>query len=284
MGLIFNGGYKDFSAEWFDEIGNTMVAAMIFNVYWPLLEFFAFYGMRLGFRLLDRNFGCNEYNTKKTTLQQFVELYSGPVYFIHYKYSAILNITFVTFLYGLGLPILFPIAAFSFFTLYVVEKTMIFYSYRQPPVYDDLLNKNALETMKWAPLGFLAFGYWMFSSPQLMGNTLGMLDKTSTVMDSNHVWWEAITGEGYQLGPGLPLILMFWILLILIIFRLPLYNLLRTCCPSFIKVGEMELDEDIDNYFACLDDHDRNWSLKEEENSRKVLGMNILTDETVKKL
>jgi hypothetical protein len=73
-------------------------------------------------------------------------------------------------MYGLGIPILFPIALFAFITLYIMEKGMIYYSYRQPPLYDDLLNNNALNLLSWAPLLFLSFGFWMFSSPQLFGN------------------------------------------------------------------------------------------------------------------
>ncbi len=104
---------------------------MMFNIYWPIFEVGVWYGYRFAFRLLDRRFKtCNVNYTNKTTIQQYVEIYSGPVFFIHYKYSSILNITFVTMMYGLGIPILFPIAAISFLTLYLVEKVMIYYSYR----------------------------------------------------------------------------------------------------------------------------------------------------------
>jgi hypothetical protein len=69
LGVIFSGGSADFDSEWFKQIGNTVVAAMIYNIVWPLIEFFAFYGMRLGFRQLDRGCGCNSDKTKKTTIQ-----------------------------------------------------------------------------------------------------------------------------------------------------------------------------------------------------------------------
>jgi len=67
-------------------------------------------------------------------------------------------------MYGLGLPLLFPVAAGSFFVLYVVEKLMVYYSYRQPPMYDEKLNAHVLSLMTWAPLFMLAFGYWMLSN------------------------------------------------------------------------------------------------------------------------
>jgi hypothetical protein len=33
------------------------------------MEFFMYYGMRVGYRLMDRSFGCDIYKTKKSTLQ-----------------------------------------------------------------------------------------------------------------------------------------------------------------------------------------------------------------------
>jgi len=69
-------------------------------------------------------------------------------------------------MYGLGLPLLWPIAAGSFFALYFVEKTMIYYSYIQPPMYDEKLNNHVLGHLTWAPLFLLAFGYWMLSNHQ----------------------------------------------------------------------------------------------------------------------
>lgn len=47
--------------------------------------------------------------------------------------------------------------------------------------------------------------------------------------------------------------------------------------PSF-AIGDIELDEDIDNYWASLDDEDRKWSQREEQNSRNALNMPLLSE------
>ena len=75
-------------------------------------------------------------------------------------------------MYGMGIPVLFPIAAMSLFVLYCMEKMMLYFVYREPPMYDEKLNTNALTMLTYAPLLFLSFGYWMLSSKQLLGNTL----------------------------------------------------------------------------------------------------------------
>ena len=103
---------------WFRSIGNTVVSTMFFNAFFPLLEAGGYFALRIFFRLLDRGCSCNKYKTKKTSIQSYIDTYTGPYYLMHYKYSTLLNIVFVTFMYGLGIPILFPIACLSIVILY----------------------------------------------------------------------------------------------------------------------------------------------------------------------
>lgn len=79
-------------------------------------------------------------------------------------------------MYGVGLPILFPIAASALFVLYMLEKFMLYKSYRMPPTYDEKLNNNVLSIMTYAPLLTLSFGYWMLSNKQLMSNSVLAID------------------------------------------------------------------------------------------------------------
>jgi hypothetical protein len=77
-----------------------------------------------------------------------------------FRYSAILNTVMVCMMYGVALPIMFPIAAFTCFNYYIVDRFLITYYYQRPPIYDDKLNNAALSTMKIAPIIMLFFGYW----------------------------------------------------------------------------------------------------------------------------
>lgn len=89
---------------------------------------------------------------------------------MHYKYSSIMTITYITFFFGFGMPILFPIACGSFIVLYVVERWLLFYGYQLPPSYDERLSQDVLNKLIVAPLFYLAFGYWMASNQQLLSN------------------------------------------------------------------------------------------------------------------
>lgn len=103
------------------------------------------------------------------------------------------------------------------------------------------------------------------------------------VHKSGHIWSEVFSKAGYE-GPAMPLIFMFWFVLLLIIFQGTFYTVIYYITPKSLKLQELELDEDIENFYRCLDDHDRNWSIKEEENARENLKMEILLDETLDKM
>ena len=63
-------------------------------------------------------------------------------------------------MYGMLLPILFPIAFFAFANLYVNERLLLAYYYQQPPIYDDELIRSSLKIMKGAPIFMFVMGYW----------------------------------------------------------------------------------------------------------------------------
>lgn len=155
-----------------------------------------------------------------------MDLYAGSIFYIHYKYAFILNITFVTMMYGLGMPLLFPVAVLSLFVLYVVEKYEFFYVYRLPPMYDAKLNNAALSLMTWAPLLFLGFGYWMISNNQLLQNDLLFKTEEFPEPRSGHLWYSIFMKDGYVTPAALPLIVFFWIFLFGTLFRNPIYKYL----------------------------------------------------------
>jgi hypothetical protein len=51
----------------------------------------------------------------------------------------------VTFTYGFGLPLLFPIAAMSFLVIYVIECLLLYYSYRAPESFDKKISEEVLS-------------------------------------------------------------------------------------------------------------------------------------------
>jgi hypothetical protein len=72
----------------------------------------------------------------------------------------IMNIVFITMMFGSGLPILFPIALVSFIVIYMLEKYMLYYVYTLPTKYDGQLLTSVLRYSKTAAIVFLVMSFW----------------------------------------------------------------------------------------------------------------------------
>lgn len=276
------GNNSDFNAIFFKTVGNDLIATMIFNMYYPILEWAMYYAMRILYRILDRgccSCSCSYYTTKSTSIKEYQDIYSGPSYYIHYKYSTVLNVVFVSFMFGFGMPMFFIIGCGSMAILYFIEKSMLYYSYMQPPMYDQRLNDSVLNKMKYAPCFFLAFGYWMAASKQLLSNDyLFHVTRGSETLRSDHTMEDVFTKEGWTC-PSWPLLAFFFFTLFCLWFGRFIMPCFEKCCPK-IKLSDFQVDQPIDNYFASVDQEDREWSVKEEENARENLrNLRILEDD-----
>jgi hypothetical protein len=108
--------------------------------------------------------GGNPRKTKKTSMAVYKALWSGGDYVIHFKYSGILNISYITLMYGMGMPALFPIAALNYFNQYICERIIVAWFMKMPAALDEKLTVNCIERLKMAPLIFLINGYWMLGN------------------------------------------------------------------------------------------------------------------------
>lgn len=97
-----------------------------------------------------------------------------------------MNITFVTFMYGLALPLLFPIALIAFFVLYITERLTITYYYRKPPMYDEKMNEAAIGILKWAPFFMALFGFWQMGNMQIFSKGISAKSYQTDPVITNH--------------------------------------------------------------------------------------------------
>jgi len=227
---------------------------------------------------------------------------------MHYKYSAMLNTTFITMMFGAGIPILFPIAGATFMVLYMLENYKFYWTYKQPPAYDEKLNTFCLSSLEKAPLFLLGFGYWMLSNHQLIQRKTMSCEPTfeeGVEVDANHIpttcaltalmkstdpflaehyWYEVFTRKGMlEAGPAAELLLCFCLYFLFIVAKGPISYIMGCCC-KWAMLEEMEIDEDIDSYPNCLDDDDKDWTIQEELNMRNCYGIKTITDESVERI
>jgi hypothetical protein len=92
----------------------------------------------------------------------------------------------MTMMYGVGMPILFPVAAFNFMNQYLCERIIVAYTVPLPPALDDKLSNNMISLFYYSPLLMLYNGYWMLSNPEIFANKYDFKDSTIDGMKSQH--------------------------------------------------------------------------------------------------
>ena len=172
LDIFLRGPDPDFNIRWFTTVGEVLVSTMIINIFIDPATQFGMFMMRTVLRMLDSGIlGKYEENedgdiqvTKCLSKQQYIDKYSGPDYQMDVKYAALLNVVYVTMVFGVGIPILFPIALIYFVLTYLIEVATLYYSYRKPSSYDEKLTVAVLDILVYAPLFYFAFGYWFLSN------------------------------------------------------------------------------------------------------------------------
>lgn len=166
--MFTRGKYKDFDKGWFNVIGVLITETMLLNAVTPFIIqiLSAFYK-----KYKQKKDGINtkeNCTTKQVSVQGYIDLFGGDEFEIHFRYSNVLNIVFITMTFGAALPGLFPIALVSFFFIYVQDTYMLYYVCRMPAHFDDKLNQEVLAVFKKSPLFLLAFGFWMLTNFNLL--------------------------------------------------------------------------------------------------------------------
>lgn len=128
----------------------------------------------------------NKSRTKTRTVYEYVDLYSGPEYEIFIKYSFILKYVYISFFYGLGMPILFPITFFALLNLYITDKLAVVYWHRMPPSYSNKIGDRALKCLQIATIPGLMVGYWMIGNTQIFSNKAGLRTFSNQQPDPEH--------------------------------------------------------------------------------------------------
>ena len=149
---------------------------MLITAFMPYIEFFIWGGIKKLTQWLDKGFPCcprseGQNKTKKITNQQYINLYAGPIYLMHFRYSSVIVQVYVAFMYGLLMPIMFPIVTVGIFNMYFMERMTLAYYYKQPPMFDEKLNRRALSLLKGAPIAMFLMSYWAFGNTQIFFNT-----------------------------------------------------------------------------------------------------------------
>jgi len=135
---------------------------------------------------LDRGCSRDPFKTKKTTMLKYKKVYSGYDQLIHFRFSTSLNITFVALMYGLAMPIMWPLASLAIFNQRFAERVQVAWLTKLPPMMDDSITNHYFGILRFAPLILLMNSYWLMDSRQIFDNVWAYRMTSTDTMRSGH--------------------------------------------------------------------------------------------------
>lgn len=196
----FKGPFYDYMPLWYIDAGLKIQLAMVIQMFMPIVSCTITNLVPKLKKTYDNGGTDDFYNTKCTTLAWYKWFNGGSEYMIHFKYSDALNVTFVAMMYGLSIPMLFPIAAVTLKLQQLAERIAVAWVARMPPAMGNDLNNNAISMLKFAPLFMLMNGFWMVDNQTIFNNQWNYIMRLTDFMRSSHFF------QGWMYTQSTPLL------------------------------------------------------------------------------
>ena len=99
-----------------------------------------------------------------------------------------LVVTWVSFLFAPGLPILFPIGLLGQTVLYFTNRFALAYHCVRPTYYSPKILQTPLRMLRIAPFLYMAMGAWVYSNQQVFRDEITTMDSKAFFMPSGHTF------------------------------------------------------------------------------------------------
>lgn len=193
----------------------------------------------------DRSCTFDRRKTKQLVQEDYENINMGNEFMFEFRYSSLLTVLAVAFLYSGGMPIMYPTAAAFFFITYWIDKCMLLKYYRRPIKFDNHLAKKTLNYFKWILLlhtvGFLlCYGLTPILQNDLftiVPEEFGIIEQEEFNLFPYYFWLIALLVGSY----------LVWILFIESFIKIGNF-----CCSSkALKLNDVHFDWQED-FYQCI--------------------------------
>jgi hypothetical protein len=168
---ILEGPYSEFSSGWYEKVGALIVAVMILEI--PIIHLFPinetiFFGC---LKWHDRQWYWSDNKKSRKAIQaEYENINTGSVFDLDYRLAQIAVVVMHTFMFSVGLPILFLLAAMNFTMMYWMDKYLILRIYKTPVQYDHKPINFTLKLMRWSFLFHFFIGFYMITCDGILSS------------------------------------------------------------------------------------------------------------------
>lgn len=219
-------------------------------------------------RGLDTNFTYDPFVTKKNSMLDYKRVYKGSNFQIHIKYTIVMNVTFTAMMYGLSMPLLFPLAGLTIYNMRICSRIEVAWLHKLPPAMNDSITRQVLNLLKFSPLFLIFNGYWMMDNQQIFSNVWQYKMHAFDQMPSSHLIM-------FKINQASPLFYICFASIIILIlqFTIPVELMMRA---GFSMAKEdVHVDEDLPDFFEVVNRDDAKQLLKEQETLQNRYGFEI---------
>ncbi|EAR88902.2 transmembrane protein, putative (macronuclear) [Tetrahymena thermophila SB210] len=237
--FLFGGNYDDLSPEWFKNVGTVIILTLLINVVSaPMVScFFVF--LRALFKCCDRGCSLDDTKTKKSTLNEWVEFYTGPEFMISFRYSQILGICFIGMLYSGGIPILYFVSFLHLTVLYWLDKIFLFKICKIPPNFDQQMATMARTMLYLVPFLHTIFSIYIYGNTDIFFEIQYLNESFIDVSSSNQIVEQFIV-RVLQRQQNIAHGIILAILLLMFLLRTFLYRPIKACLNLCLHKTGME--------------------------------------------
>lgn len=177
---ILNGGYTDFSAQWYSNVGAILCVTLTFNIFSPHGSLIGRPIIQLIQRCWDRGCRCrfakaydkdSEFNddvhTKQDLQSELQNLYTGQQIRVHYVYAQIYTTVWACLMYSSGIPILYPIGCCFFIGMYWMCKILLVHYFQKSTKFNEKLQLFSLSYLKYSVFFHMIIGSVMYSNSKI---------------------------------------------------------------------------------------------------------------------
>mmetsp|Transcript_48726 Transcript_48726/g.95563 ORF Transcript_48726/g.95563 Transcript_48726/m.95563 type:complete len:941 (-) Transcript_48726:282-3104(-) len=225
---LFAGKYDDFSPEWYNVVGFSLLLTCLINIvnpHWSHLLHWAVSKCR------------RSKKPKDTDTQEILnKRFKGQKFHLASLYAQVMNVIFCTLVFCGGMPILIPTCCLTLFLIYWFEKLAFVRVYATPPRFDATLSNFAMSTLPWALLLHLPIAFWMFTSEGTAAHQLSssIVDKVNQQIDSSSInrGLTAYLTSRFFTWNGFIIVCLWAVLLVYQLFSNTLFRFLPLCSCS----------------------------------------------------
>ena len=165
----------------------------------PLLQL-AYYKI---YRCCDRGCKKDRRRSKMILQKDYEDIYIGCEFVFDYRLAQIVAFVQVTFMYNIGLPILFFISILNFALMYWIDKWLLLRFHCRPKNFDETTINFALNHIKVAFFLHAIVGFAMLQNdgilktefPEALINFSGHTAKKEQELETWSQWYEGLQGH-----------------------------------------------------------------------------------------